>query len=542
MQLDLKKIPFGKRLSRHMLYEETDNLVSGWTKGLYLALAADSGGGFIGGPMMGPKGFALITPVSEGKDLEYTCSASASVAVMKTEKGSARFAIDGTKVLRVEGSGFGLRINGRLGFGGIAVMTERGIEITMAGGIYLITARRGKMSLDCHWELKALRSTDPVITVEPDKSGTFDLAVYDTNDAYIIPELGNSFNQCVAESEAEYNTFASSLTNPDAVEETLYDLCAYALWTGFQIFKGMELVPSNKMADMNIYSIEQAIVALPLQDVDRALDIISDTLNGMTPQGMVPVWFSERQNLYEAVPPVYAFVVSRFIDDGKLISISKEKLSGFYNAMSKAVKWWLKNRLSDDGLVYYAYRHECNWQKEKIFGAGTPCATPDLAAYVALAADSLSKIAAMLGKTDDAAFWADKSKRQVDILKDRLWNSTGFISINPLTGDSAPAEGMLPLIPLILGNRLPGAVIDTLVEKTKMISFEKTPIIPATLIIHGLNTSGKNDDAETAASMLIKSCVTGGANDMRGLGVGSINAGNYFSPAACAALLSFGRL
>ena len=40
MQLDLKKLPFGQYMSRHLLFEEADPLGRGWEKGLYLALAA----------------------------------------------------------------------------------------------------------------------------------------------------------------------------------------------------------------------------------------------------------------------------------------------------------------------------------------------------------------------------------------------------------------------------------------------------------------------------------------------------------------------
>ena len=65
MELDLKKIPFGRRLSRHQIYEETDNSGAGWIRGLYLALAAEAGGSFIGGPAAGPTGVEQLWPKTE---------------------------------------------------------------------------------------------------------------------------------------------------------------------------------------------------------------------------------------------------------------------------------------------------------------------------------------------------------------------------------------------------------------------------------------------------------------------------------------------
>lgn len=549
MQLDLKKIPFTGRLSRHMLYEETDNHGAGWAKGLYLALAADGGGSFIGGPMAGPKGFALVTPVSGNKPLAYTYTASPSMVDIKTDTGAVRFVLDGDKVLRVAGSGGGLRLDGRLGFGSIAVMTARGIEITMAGGIYLITARQGSLSLDCHWELKALRSTDPVITVEPDESGQFELAIYDTDDAYELPPLAESLDACSEASDAAYKAFARGFIKEtdtgggqlllQAYRE-FFDTCIYALWAGFQSFKGKELVPANKMADLNVYSMEQAVAALPIPDADWVVDMLLGTLSFATPQGLVPAWFALRQNLNEAVPPVYAYTVSRLVNGGGLDDVSTEKLSALYEAMYKAVNWWLTKRTGDKPLVYYAYRHECGWPQEKIFGAGTPSVSPDLAAYMVLAADSLSKIAAKLGKDGAAASWGQICREQLDILTATLWTGEGFNCLNPLTGQTARSEGMPSLIPLLLGKRLPDRMIDALTRQAAGISWAGVPVIPATLIILGLAACGRTDEAKAAAKALIGSCIDSGTSDMRGKTAAP--AGTFFSPAACAGLLTLGGL
>jgi hypothetical protein len=543
MQLDLKKIPFTGRLSRHMLYEETDNHGAGWAKGLYLALAADGGSSFIGGPMAGPKGFALVTPVSGGKHLAYTYTASPASVDLKTDKGAVRVVLDGDKVLRVAGSGVGLRLDGRLGFGSTAIMTARGVEITMAGGIYLIAARKGSLALDCHWELKALRSTDPIITVEPDESGDFELAIYDTDEAYELPPLSESLDDCAEASEADYKAFVRSFakeTGTDDEYREFFDACVYALWAGFQSFKGKELVPANKMADLNVYSMEQAVTALAIPDAGWAVDMLLDTLSFATPQGMVPAWFAQRQNLNEAVPPVYAYTVSRLIDAGGLDDVSTEKLAALYEAMFKTVNWWLTKRTGDKPLVYYAYRHECGWPREKIFGAGTPSVSPDLTAYMVLAADALSKIASKLGKDGPAASWGQISREQLDILTATLWDGEGFSCLNPLTGQKARAEGMLSLIPLLLGRRLPEHMIDVLARQAARTAWADIPVIPATLIILGLAASGRTDEARAAAKALIGSCAGSGTGDMRGKTAAP--AGAFFSPAPCAGLLTLGGL
>jgi hypothetical protein len=538
MHLDLKKIPFGRRLSRHMLYEETDNLGAGWAKGLYLALATDIGGGFIGGPMMGPKGFALVTPTFNGTPLTYTYEATPSAVTLTTDKGSLRFAIDGTKVLRVEGRGVGLRIDGRLGFGSICIETPRGTELTVSGGIYLMAAQKGQMTLDCHWDLKALHSTDPIITIEPDESGALALAIYDTDDAYELPPLSESLAACADAAAADFDAFAAGIKKP-ADNHAFFDTCVYALWTGFQSFKGKALVPSNKMSDMKIYTVEQPMAALPMTDASKVLELLAATLSFATPQGMVPTWLADRQNLAEAVPPVYAYVVSRLVDNGDIKTVLVEKLADFYSVMWKTVNWWLTKRTDDNALVYYAYRHESGWPKEHIFGAGLPAVTPDLQTYIILAAESLSKIAAMLGKVGEAASWGDISRKQLSILTETLWNGDGFDTLHAATDEKAPCTGMLSLLPLLLGKRLPDDILDKLTETATAVRFEEMPILPAALLVLGLQASGKAAEAKAAADTLVKSCADGGANDARGKGTG---AGAFFPPAACAALLAVGGL
>jgi|GEM_PF-706370 hypothetical protein len=539
MQLDLKKIPFSRRLSRHMVYEETDNNNSGWDKGLYLALAAESGGFIYGGPAMGPKGFIRIIPTFDGKPQDYSYQASPFSVELKTDQGSVLFVLDGEKVLRIAGKGgIGLRLDGKLGFGDNAYTTERGAEFILGGTVYLFKALRGRVTLDCRWDRKGLKPTDPIVYIEPDENGEFSVAAYDTDFAYELPALAESLEQCIAEAEKDLNSFVAGLPSLGAEYKDFNDYAAYALWTGLVPFKGLELYPANKMEDQKIYSLEQAIIALTESDPSRALELLSAALAEASPQGLVPVWLADRQNLYEAVPPVYACTVNRLLAGGLMYKVAKEQLSRFYELMSKAVNWWLQKRTNKEGLAYYAYRYECGWQNELSLGSGLPSASCDLAAYLALAAESLAKIADFLGKSGESESWDKLCREQLDKLTRVLWDGERFKCINILTGEAGSCDGLLTLIPLILGKRLPEEITAVLAEKAKALDWDKVAIIPGALIIMGLKDSGLDAAARDAARKLIESCLAGGANDRRGKGV---NAGAFYSPSACAALFAVGR-
>lgn len=538
MQLDLQKMPFSRRHSRHMIYEETDNLGAGWEKGLYLALASEGMTFFIGGPALGPKGFIKVTPTRDRQDQDFTYTAGPFLLHLQTDTGEIDFVLDGTKILRIAGKNTGLRLNGRLGFGENAITTTRGIELLLGATIYLIRTRKGKITMDSHWDLKGLRCTDPVIYVEPDDDGNFELVIYDTDEAYELPEPAESLQGCATAAEADYRNFKAILPALNSEYDDFFEICAYNLWTGLVDFNGKELAVANKISDTKIYPAHQAIVALALQDASLALELLHAAFSFATPQGLIPTWVTKRQSLYEAFPPFYAYTVSRLLAKDKLLEAGREKLSAFYEAMQKAVSWWLNLRTHSSGMSFYAYYHECGWPGE-ISHCRLPAAAPDLTACLALAAESLAKLAKLLGKDDAARSWEEKYRQQLDRLTRKLWRDNIFVCLDLQAGKAYPLEGMLGFLPLVLGKRLPEAITSALGEKAQALPWDKLPLIPAVLIIAGLSEAGYHALAASAAEAVLTSCLPGGANDTRGKGV---NAGAFYSPAACAALLALGAL
>jgi len=538
MQLDLKKMPFSRHLSRHMVYEESDNLGAGWEKGLYLALASEGGISFIGGPAAGPKGFIKVTPTRENLGQDFTCQASPFHIQLQTDTGEVIFVLDGAKVLRIAGKNTGLKLNGRLGFGENAVTTSLGIELLLGDTVYLIKAQKGKVTLDSYWDLKGLRRTDPVIYVEPDPDGNFELIIYETDDTYELPAITDSFQLCAVDAKADYQNFKATLAGNFSEYEDFFEICTYNLWTGLVDFNGKKLAPSNKMSETKIYTAEQAVIALAFQDTAKALDLINTIFSFATPQGLIPAWVTKRQHLYEAAPPLYAFTVSCLIANHNFNGIDEKKLFALYEAMAKAVNWWLTRRTDAAGAGFYAYYHECGWTGE-ISHCQLPAAAPDLAAYLVLATESLAKLASILGKADEAKTWEEKSRQQLNFLTGKLWQENRFVCLNSKTGTAYPLSGMLNFLPLILGKRLPGNITGILAENAKILPWEQLPIIPATLIIMGLYDSGYPSIAATVAKTLIKSCLHNGANDARGK---EVEAGAFYAPGACAALLALGSL
>lgn len=530
MQLDLVHVPFGRRLSRHMVYEETDNGGNGWDKGLYLALAGETVAMF-GRGASGPKGFLKIVPVFEGKTLDYTYKADVGSISINTEKGSIVIAFDGAKNLRIAGKGIGLRFDGRVSFGENVYQKKHGIEFLKAGGIYLIKALKGDMSLDSHWDLKALHATNPTIYITPDKNTEFELLISDTTLALDIDPLSESIEAAAKETEKDFEDFKKGLVKAADKYADLYNLAAYAYWIGLY---DNGLACFNKMNDQKFYSLEVPVSALAYADAEKAAEILLAQLENLTPMGLVPNWFNGKAKLTEAVLPLYAISLGRIIADGGLTKLSKNTLNSLYEKVSAAVGWWLNKRTNEDGLSFYAFRHECGFTKYASFACDTPAAGAELAALLVMACSSLAVLATVLEKSDEASAWADKTEKQLSNVAEKLWVEGGFVNINIATGERCKAEGIISLFPLYISRLLPKEITDTLIKKAENVDFGTIDIIPAALIILGLFFADKKA-AEKAAEKLIESCKTGGINDKRGK---DLAAGTFYNHNACAALLA----
>ena len=88
MQLDLKKLPFGQTVSRHLLFEEWDPMGKGYEKGCWLALASESSSMF-GGVVERAAGTIRVQPTLDGAPAEFTAEATPALAVLKGEAGQA---------------------------------------------------------------------------------------------------------------------------------------------------------------------------------------------------------------------------------------------------------------------------------------------------------------------------------------------------------------------------------------------------------------------------------------------------------------------
>ena len=505
MLLDLKKIPFGQHLSRHLLFREDDPLGVGREQGLYLGLANESSSMFAGFAARSA-GFILLKPTVEGREADYSLQADPASALVDCGKGGGiRFAIDGCALL-LQSDGPGLELTVRLGFGETVSRTERGYELNLGATKYVIATRKGKAELEVMWDLTALKSTDPVITLTPE-DGVLDVVIWDTTGAYKLPEIAPDVDAAAKKAQAAFRAFCAKL--PAGASELL----AYNLWMGFQGFRGDAMVCSNKINDNRFQALHQAVSALAFREAEDVIDLLGALLKQATPGGLVPCQVKESGIVPEAAPPLYGLALSMAAN---LDKVPKEKLEAFYALYAPSVAWWLSNRCLPDGACYYAYPHECGWEGAAILRTGEPAVSPDLAVWMYLSLKVLSDMAVLLGRQEEALAYAQGARKQWAVLL-RLWQGGGFVCRSALTDEVQPCRTALGLVPLLLGGALPAEM--------------RTALEARALKIHGGDSLLSGIVALGAPALAARLLAQGGEKQ-------AAPAAAAYDPARCALLLA----
>lgn len=505
MRLDLKKLPFGQTRSRHLLFEETDPRGLGWEKGLYLALATESGSMF-GGFVARSAGFILVTPTVDGAAAAYTAEATPGEAALHCQGGGTlRLAIDGPALL-VRSDGPGLRLKVRLGHGETVSETPRGYELNMGATKYIIAARKGKTSLEVGWDLVGLHSTDPVLTLDP-VDGQLDLVLWDTDATYELPEIAADEAAAAEKAAAAFQAFRAGLRGGD-------ELAAYVLWLGYGAMRGENLLIANKIGDNRAVALEQVAGAMAMKEPADVIAALSAMLRLHTPGGLIPAWVKGSAIVPEAAPPLWGLALADLDWD----TVPAGELAAFYELLYKAVGWWLRERSTADGACFYAYPHECGWTGMALLAFGEPAVTPDLAAYMLLNCQALSRIAGKLGRRGEELEWLARAERQRELLGE-LWDGGRFCCRSALGGQQAACRTALGLLPLALGKDCPEAIRAALLPQAAALEPGR-----ANPLLAGLVALGCPPLAEKLAR--------------RGAEKADAGAGAAYDPAMCALLLA----
>jgi glycogen debranching enzyme len=182
-------------------------------------------------------------------------------------------------------------------------------------------------------------------------------------------------------------------------------------------------------------------------------------------------------------PPVYGWALARLAEVPGFLTPAR--LAEIYAPLCRVTEWWFRHRDDNgDGMPQYNHGNECGWDNSTVFRALPPIDAPDLAAYLVIQMEFLAHAAAQLGREEESRAWQARSARLLQQMLDQFWRGDRFVARQSLPGPQAsPAQAsnspasptateidcdsLLLFIPLLLGKRLPQAVITPLVARLR---------------------------------------------------------------------------
>jgi hypothetical protein len=246
-------------------------------------------------------------------------------------------------------------------------------------------------------------------------------------------------------------------------------LASYVLWSAAVHPGGMlrrtAVLMSKHWMD-KVWSWDHCFNALALTGLpELAWDQFQVPFDHQDGSGALPDSVTHSEILRNFVkPPIHGWALRRLRrgagDPGP------DALRGVYRSLVAWTRFWLDARRTPGaGLAYYQHGNDSGWDNATTFDPERVIESADLAAFLILQLDELSRLAADLDLADEAAQWDRLAMQLQAALLGRLWSGEAFQARGVESGLTWSSRSLLDLMPIVLGERLPAEVRDHLVAR-----------------------------------------------------------------------------
>lgn len=484
LALDLQATPF----SRYGSYVAFTNLAAAVELPPGIALGAGLYLRSLRGPLVGPSPWQPIFHLQllvEGEPVEAEVTASPTSLRLAQGEHSVEICFETPDRLRVLGRGAGLRLSLLPGGYNFALAQPQGRwQVVVCAGVetkFMLGQVAGEVAPQIDWS--GLQATDL----------TFDLLPAGDRGEWWIDEYtatwpdtprAESYAAAQAAVDAEFAAWAAGCRrmvrnetggSPDAALTAMagaVDYAAYVTWSCVVAAAGHLRRPAmymSKNAMASIWSWDNCFNALALarHAPELAWDQLMVMMDLQDPSGAVPDLANDRFVSWSfCKPPVYGWALARLAKVPGLLTPAR--LAEIYAPLCRVTEWWFRHRDDNgDGMPQYNHGNESGWDNSTVFRALPPIDAPDLAAYLVIQMEFLAQAAAQLGREDECCRWQARSERLLEQMLERFWRGDRFVARQSLTGEEIDCDSLLLFVPLLLGRRLPQAVIDALVARLR---------------------------------------------------------------------------
>jgi hypothetical protein len=291
----------------------------------------------------------------------------------------------------------------------------------------------------------------------------WELIVEEIGTAGTFSPPGTGFDDDVAAVREEFARFTDAVAPWRDDRTPAAELACYVLWSATVRPAGFVRRPAVLMSKhwMNkVWSWDHCFTALALASgaPELAWQQFQVVFDHQDAEGALPDSVTHSEVLRNFVkPPVHGWALSRL----------RQRLGGLpdvhqaYRQLSAWTSFWLDHRTAPGSrLPHYEHGNDSGWDNSTVFRAERLVRSPDLAAFLVLQLKELAALAADVG--DTSARWAGLADKVLAALLEELWQGNCFVSQGVVSGKKRRSASLLDLMPVVLGEHLPGEIFDDL--------------------------------------------------------------------------------
>ncbi|WP_030935772.1 amylo-alpha-1,6-glucosidase [Streptomyces sp. NRRL S-646] len=320
---------------------------------------------------------------------------------------------------------------------------------------------------------QALGSADRGLAVTEEAGGGWEIAVEELDTARPPYASPASFVEIAESAQGAFAAFVDAVAPWRSSATPAAELAAYVVWSATVAAKGLVTRPAVLMSKHwmdKVWSWDHCFNALALApgSPGLALDQFHLPFDHQDAAGALPDSVTHSEVLYNFVkPPIHGWAFGH-LRRRLPTPPDQDQLAQVYARLERWTNFWLTARRAPGAeLAYYQHGNDSGWDNATTFDPERVVVTADLAAFLVLQLHELADLAEELGKAEAARRWTAVAEETQRALLDQLWTGDRFVARGAAGGDTWGSASLLDLMPIVLGEHLPGEVSSALADHIK---------------------------------------------------------------------------
>jgi len=331
----------------------------------------------------------------------------------------------------------------------------------------------GRAEVDAPWDWDQLRCGRCKIDLLPDENGRMLASLEEFSHSGTVRAQYPTYEQALAGVQADFDVFLANIPPLKAPYESLRIKAAWNLWSFLVGPCGLikrNMLYMSRLGPASQWQLSYQVLALA-HNAQYAWDQLLVPFDYQSETGQLPDYYDDSRGTFANIrPPIQGWTLKQMRRLGYYQQVSPEQRAALYPKLAAWADWFDAYRVEDgaDGLLHYERGDESGMEDGSTFRESPCMVTPDLPAYLVLLYEELGEMSRELGMEETVRDgWYRRAADLQQRLIDRLWDGKRFVS-HTLEGKTIEKDyGILGYLPVLLGHRLPDAILSALVADLK---------------------------------------------------------------------------